>query len=239
MNGHTIVRLSEISSTQTYAKQLKQAGQSTIVIAKRQTDGRGTKERSFSSDEGGLYFSKLTFYKDFETKNSFRLMQRTAVAVCKTLESYGFTPKIKWANDVFINGKKVCGILTENTFSGARLVCSLIGVGLNVNNRLPSELSAIATSMQAERGAPFDLSEVESRLFTFMEEDTAFQDYRARLGWLGEEVALKKGNECIPATLLSVNERGELVVKVGEEIRQIAVGEISVRVYGEKNGKER
>ncbi len=230
MKQGIIVRLEEVDSTQTHAKELREKGIATVVVAQRQTGGQGTKNRSFSSEKGGLYFSKLSFYENFSAKDAFKLTQRTAVAVCKTLESYGFQPKIKWANDVFVNGKKICGILIENTFSGTRLVNSVIGVGLNVNNRLPNDLAEIATSMQAERGVSFALQEVEARLFSYLNEDFSGEDYRSRLGWIGERVALEFGNERVHATLLSVNERGELVVKIGEKIKEIAAGEISLRV---------
>ncbi len=230
MNKEIIMRLEEVSSTQTHAKALREQGKPVVVIAKRQTGGQGTKNRSFSSKEGGLYFSKLSFYENFSAKDAFKLTQRTAVAVCKTLEDYGFAPKIKWANDVFVNEKKICGILIENTFSGAKLLSSVIGVGLNVNNALPSELSQIATTMQAERGVAFDLQEVEKRLLVYLNEEFFEEDYRVRLGWIGEQVALEFSNERVHATLLSVNGRGELVVKIGGEIKEIAAGEISLRV---------
>ena len=60
-------------------------------------------------------------------------------------------PKIKWANDVFVANKKICGILIENIFSGNKISSSLIGVGLNVNNDLPEELNEIATTMRLQK----------------------------------------------------------------------------------------
>ena len=151
MNGRyqmKIVRFEEISSTNDYVKEQKSLGENLIVIAKRQTGGKGTKGRSFSSNEGGVYLTKLVFYDNFPADKVFLVMARTAVAVCKTLESFSLKPVIKWANDVFVNGRKICGILIENSFSGKNISSSIIGVGLNVNNPLPEELSSIAISMR-------------------------------------------------------------------------------------------
>ncbi len=228
--GVKILRFEELSSTQDYAKNLRADGEDTVVIARRQTGGKGTKNRSFSSAKGGLYLSKLSFYENFPAKRAFLIMERAAVAVCKTLESYGFAPKIKWANDIFVNGKKICGILIENVFSGNTIANSVVGIGLNVNNDLPDELSKIAVSMREATGKVFDLKEVENRLLEYLNEEIDSGEYQKRLGWLGEEVILVSGDERVPATLLSVTERGELVAKIQGEERIIAAGEISLRV---------
>lgn len=67
-------------------------------------------------------------------------MANASVAVCRTLENYGLTAEIKWPNDVYVQGKKICGILIENVFSGDRISSSVVGIGVNVNNSLPEEL---------------------------------------------------------------------------------------------------
>ena len=95
-----------ISSTNDYAKSKRGEGGDLIVTASRQTGGRGTKGRSFSSDVGGTYLTKLTFYEGFPASRAFEIMAGAAVAVCKTLEAYGLAPVIKWANDVFVKDKK-------------------------------------------------------------------------------------------------------------------------------------
>ena len=89
-----ILRFKELESTQTYAKSLIPSGLPVTVVADKQTGGKGTKNRSFSSDVGGVYLTKLTFYDRFPAKNAFLVMASAAVAVCKTLESFGIKPKI-------------------------------------------------------------------------------------------------------------------------------------------------
>jgi len=156
-----IIRFDEINSTNEYAKKLQEYDENVFILAKKQTSGKGTKGRSFSSNEGGVYLTKVCIHSNFLAKDAFLIMARTAVAVCKTLEDFSLSPKIKWANDVFVSNKKICGILIENVFSGKRIVRSIIGVGLNVNNALPEELEKCATTMQLEKNEPLDFKRLK------------------------------------------------------------------------------
>ena len=225
-----IVRFDEIASTNDYAKTQKSKGENLIILAKRQTGGKGTKGRSFSSNEGGVYLTKLVFYKNFPASNAFLIMARTAVAVCKTLESFGLTPVIKWANDVFVNGKKICGILIENSFSGKTIGSSIIGVGLNVNNQLPTELNDIAISMREALGVEQDFSKVEAELIKNLGEPYEFSEYQKRVGFLNREVTLVLGENKVSSIPLTVEEDGALQVSIGGEIRKVYAGEVSLLV---------
>ena len=225
-----IVRFEEISSTNDYVKEQKQQGENLIVIAKRQTGGKGTKGRSFSSNEGGVYLTKLVFYENFPAEKVFLVMARTAVAVCKTLESFGLNPVIKWANDVFVNGRKICGILIENSFSGKNISSSIIGVGLNVNNPLPEELTNIAISMREVFGVEQDFALVEQRLIENLNEPYEMEEYRSRVGYLNKEVTLIEGGKSSKAIPLSVGDDGALTVAVDGEIRKVFAGEVSLLV---------
>ena len=225
-----IIRFEEIASTNEYAKTLKNLGENIIVIAKKQTGGKGTKGRSFSSNEGGVYLTKLCFYKNFLAKDAFLVMARTAVAVAKTLESFSLKPKIKWANDVFVRDRKICGILIENAFSGNKIASSIIGVGLNVNNDLPEELKEIATSMKKELGETLDFDEVEKRLIDNLNEPFSMEEYVQRVGYLNEEVTLLLGDKEVVALPLRVEKDGGLVVQIGDEEQKVYSGEVSLRL---------
>ena len=141
-----------LPSTQDYAKEKRPDGVDLVVTAVCQTGGKGTKGRSFSSQKGGVYLSKLTFYEDLSVKSAFKIMISGAVAVCETLRFYGLEPLIKWPNDIWVNDKKICGILIENVFSGDRVRSSVVGIGLNVSNSLPADLTEIATTMALAMG---------------------------------------------------------------------------------------
>lgn len=225
-----IQRFESIASTNDYAKSKRDEGQNLLVIAASQTGGRGTKGRSFSSTKGGLYLSKLSFYENFPAKDAFKIMQTAAAAVCETLASFGLSPKIKWANDVFVNGKKICGILIENTFSGANIASSVVGIGLNVYNELPEELKNIATTMQKETGKTFLIEEVEKRLVAFLADENTYKKYDGYLGWLGETVEMISGEERLFAKLLSVDETGGLWVETDGEKRRFTSAEISLKI---------
>lgn len=220
----------EIASTNDFAKQRRADGRDLFVTAKRQTGGRGTKGRSFSSDVGGVYLTSLKFYDNFPAKRAFEVMASAAVAVCKTLETFGAQPVIKWANDIHVNGKKICGILTENTFSGEYLHSSVIGIGINVCNALPDELKDIATTLYQETGKKVSVRRVTKTLIKHLSQTYAVGEYLARLGYMGRSVDLILGDERVPATLLSVDEEGGLWVEMDGTKRRFTAAEVSVRL---------
>ena len=218
-----------LPSTQTYAKEKRKDKEDLIVLAKRQTSGMGTKGRSFSSNEGGVYVSKLSFHENFPAKEAFKIMAFTAVAVCETLSFYGLTPKIKWPNDIFVNDKKISGILIEQVISGGSIVSSIVGVGLNVCNELPEELLEIATTMEQALGKKLSVEDVANHLIKELLKERKMENYLSYLGYMGREATLRIGDELVPATLLSVDERGELLVEIHGEKRRLSAAEVSVR----------
>lgn len=224
------IKLQEIDSTNNYAKQRRGEGQSLIVTAQKQTGGRGTKGRCFSSNEGGVYLSALRFYKNFLAKDAFKIMSGAAVAVCETLRFYGLNPVIKWSNDVLVGGKKICGILIENTLSGDKISSSIVGIGLNVNNSLPEELLGLATSIALETGKDPSVEEVTERLIEELEKERTMEEYRSYLGFMGEQVTLILENKSVPATLVCVDDRGNLVAEIEGETKTFSSAEVSVRL---------
>lgn len=237
VNKVKIVRLEEVDSTNLYAKARAGEGEDLVVTAKRQTGGMGTKGRSFSSEEGGVYLTRLTFYRNFSAAEAFRVMAGASVAVCRTLERFGLSAGIKWPNDVYVQGRKICGILIENIFSGPLLSRSIVGIGLNVNNELPAELSGVALSMRGAAGRPFDREEVENVLIEESGKSFPVSEYLSRLQFLGEEAVLVCGEERIPARILSVDERGGLIAETAEGKRRFTAAEVSLRVPTAEGGR--
>lgn len=222
------IHFKEIDSTNNCAKEKRGEGQDLIITAERQTGGRGTKGRSFESKEGGVYLTSLRFYEDFLAKDAFKIMSGAAVAVCETLRFFGLNPVIKWANDVFVNGKKICGILIENTLSGNKISSSIVGIGLNVNTAFEGELKNIATSMCLESGKTFSVETVTEKLMEELLKDRTMEDYHAYLGFMGKRVTLILGDEHAPATLLSVDDEGRLHVEINGEKRIFSSAEVSI-----------
>ncbi len=224
------VHFERISSTQEYAKEKRAEGRGLLVTAEAQTGGKGTKGRSFSSEKGGVYLSKLSFYEDFSSRDAFQIMAQAAVAVCETLRYFGLSPVIKWPNDIFVNGKKICGILIENTFSGAEISSSIVGIGLNVNNTLPKALCDIATTMQEQTGETFDVEAVTNKLIESLGMPADMQKYLSYIGYMGNKATLLLGDQLVPATLLSVDEQGGLTVEIAGELRRVTAAEVSVAI---------
>lgn len=224
------IHFDEIGSTNDYAKTLRARGEDVVITADRQTGGRGTKGRSFSSDKGGVYVTKLSFYQDFPGKRAFEIMANAAVAICETLEFYGLRPVIKWANDIFVDDKKICGILIENVFSGNSVSSSTVGIGLNVCNELPKELDGIATTMSKILQKELSVTEVRERLLTCLENPKGMDAYLSRIGYMGRQATVILGEENLPVTLLSVDSEGGLWVETQGEKRRFAAAEVSLKL---------
>lgn len=225
-----IIRLDETDSTNIYAKARLKEGENLVVTARRQTGGKGTKGRSFASREGGVYLSRLTFWRDMPVTEAFRIMANASVAVCRTLENYGLTAEIKWPNDVYVQGKKICGILIENIFSGDRISSSVVGIGVNVNNPLPEELRETAISMSEAAGHLFDREDVENTLIAETGKAFDMREYRRRVGFLNRTVTLLSNGEARIVRALEVDERGGLIVESGGKRERVTAAEVSLRL---------
>lgn len=229
MTAMKIYNLKTTDSTNAFLKRVDD-GEDAIAVAETQTDGKGTKNRSFSSERGGLYISVMRHYTGFAAANAFKIMVNSCVAVCRTLEKFGIKPVIRWANDVLAGGKKISGTLIENSFSGNGIVRSIVGIGLNVNNALPPELCDIATTMRLELGAKQDLKSVTDELVSNLGKQFEIADYRGYMPWLGGEVTIKTQDGEKTCTALDVSADGALVCKTSDgKIRNISSGEVSLR----------
>lgn len=224
-----IIELDCVDSTNEYCKRLTGC-ENAVVTAKRQTAGKGTKGRSFVSDDGGLYLSVLRTLKHFDAKDAFKIMVNGCVAVCRTAEAFGLKPVVRWANDVLVGGKKICGTLIENQFFSDGSCRSITGIGLNVNNRLPEELRGTATSLCAETGKQTDLGRVTRILIRNLGETYTVDDYRRYLPWLGQPVTLFTDGKTVPAVALGVEEDGRLRCEICGETKKISSAEVSLRL---------
>lgn len=223
-----------LPSTNDYAKEQRALEQDMAVLADRQSGGKGTKGRSFSSELGGLYLTLLRFYQDLPANRAFTVMTTAAAAVCKTLEDIGLVPQIKWPNDVYVGGKKICGILIENTFSGNRVRCSIVGIGLNIYNELPQELQDIATSVFEQTGKRYEVDEFAQKLLGYLYDENTAKAYFSYLGWIGEPIMILQDDKRIFARLHSVDNQGNLVAQIDGEEHRFSAAEISLRINTDK-----
>lgn len=224
-----IIELKEVDSTNEYCKRCDD-GEDLIVTAVRQTAGKGTKGRSFASDEGGLYISVMRHYRNFNSTQAFRIMVDACVAVCRTVQSFKLKPVIRWANDVLVGGKKVCGTLIENTFSGSFISRSIVGMGLNVNNTLPEELADIATSISSQTGKSVSVVEVRRLLVSNLKRHYALEEYKSYINWLGKDVILKTSSGEQVVRAVDVDADGSLMCIVGGSLKKVSSAEVSLRI---------
>lgn len=212
-----------LPSTNDYCE-TREFGEDTAIIAREQTGGKGTKGRSFSSPRGGVYFSLVRYYP-CKAENSFSLMIASCMAVVKTLELYGVRADVKWPNDVFLNGKKICGILIKNSFEGENVKKSITGIGVNVNNDIPKDLADIAINLKSVVGE-VDIDEFYKRLIENLYADYSVDEYRSRNIVLGKEITVIKNGESRKAVAEDIAADGSLVLKGGE---RLFYGEVTIR----------
>lgn len=204
-----------LPSTNDYCE-TREFGEDTAIIAREQTGGKGTKGRSFSSPRGGVYLSLVRYYP-CKAENPFSLMIASCMAVVKTLEFYGVRADVKWPNDVFLNGKKICGILIKNSFEGENVKKSITGIGVNVNNDIPKDLADIAINLKSVVGE-VDIDEFYKRLIENLYVDYSVDEYRSRNIVLGKEITVIKNDESRKAVAEDIAADGSLVLKGGERL---------------------
>ena len=240
-----IIVLDEVTSTNDYLKELaaKGAADGTVAIAVHQTKGKGRLGRSFYSPENtGVYLSILLRPK-FSLSECLLLTTSAAVAVADAVESItGKTVSIKWVNDVFLNGKKICGILTEAStdIESGGLSYAVVGIGLNIcepTGGFPSEIKDVAGAIfESGKDVPrAKLSaEVIKRFYGFYEEipkRTFLDGYIKRSNLIGKEVRVINGETVLPATAVKIDNDCRLLVRFdnGEE-KWLSSGEVSVKL---------
>lgn len=235
----------EIDSTNNFCKTLvkKDFSNPTVVLSDTQTCGRGTKGRNWTSPKNtGLWFSIL-LKPNFLPKFLGAIPLLAATAIYESLSEFGVKSSIKWPNDIFINDKKVCGILTESNLSNNKIDYLIIGIGINVNltlNDFAPELQEKATSLKISYNKEFnrfDIFNVILKNFynlyynlTDAKIKCIIEKYKANSCVLNKKVSLHYNNTYEFVTPIDVMNDGSLLVKDTNNIaKQIYSGEVSLR----------
>ena len=232
-------------TTHKTAKEMAVAGaeHGTVIISDCQTAGRGRYSRNFFSPSGGgLYMSLVLRPEGLHFENPTSVTAFAAVSVCEAIESISKkAPKIKWVNDIFLDGKKVCGILSEavTDFESGGLDWVVLGIGVNVSIRteeFPGDLQSLATSIYPDEKMPGVrnklAAEIINRILGFEtspRETEIFEKYKKRLMMLGKEITVIHNQMEYRATAIDVDSVGRLIVKNenGESI-SLSSGEIRI-----------
>lgn len=228
---------------------LKGVGEGTVVWADMQTAGRGRRGRSWVSEKGDSLLFSLLLRPGIAPDKVSQITLLMALAVTRALrEQYAYDAAIKWPNDIVINGKKVCGILTELYPDADGRYFIVIGCGINVGQkRVPDELQGIATSLflENDRNSLIAndkllqdiLTELEPYYERFLISGSLAEfadEYNARLVSLDKEVRVLDPKGEYTGISKGINDKGELLVeRLDGTVEEVYAGEVSVRgLYG-------
>ncbi len=236
-----------VTSTNTVLKEMAENGEKEglLLAASEQTAGKGRRGRSFSSNKGtGVYFS-LLLRPDMNPSDALLITTCAAVAVARAVElNTGKNAQIKWVNDVYMNGRKICGILTEASFDieSGKLAYAVLGIGINIyfpENSLSEELVGIA-------GAVFDNDNFDGETVNKIIADTVnifmdeyknltdknyIDDYRKRSYLDGKKIYVIKSDGNREAEALGIDDNFRLHVKYSDGSEEyLSSGEVSTKV---------
>lgn len=238
-----------IDSTNTKAQELAEKGypSGTLVVADKQESGKGRRGRSWVSPSGTGIFMTLMIKPDINPNNASMLTLVAALAVAKAITSVtGEEALIKWPNDIVVNSKKVCGILTEMNAQFDYINHIVVGIGINVHNeRFPEEISQMASSLMIEAGGKrFHRAQIIAETMSYFEQyyDTFLKtqdlsalvrEYDELLVNMNKSVRVLDPKEPFDGKAMGITPKGELIVDTWESRKLVSSGEVSVRgIYG-------
>lgn len=244
--GRKIIHFDDIGSTNSKAKELALSGteDGTVIIAEEQTMGKGRLGRNFISPKGKGIWMSIILKPDINPLNVSMVTQIGAAAINKAFRELKIDTFIKWPNDILLNKKKFCGILTEMSAELTKVNFIVMGIGINVNvdeNDFTKEVKETATSIKIETGKRVDRKEIVSRILNNFEE--LYEDFierediqrtidicRENSILMGREIRVIKRGNSINAKVLDIDDKGELVVQYEDgKVENLISGEISIR----------
>ncbi len=223
-----------VTSTNDVAKELcKTTDGRVLIVAEEQTNGRGRQGKSFFSPKGsGLYFSLVldTYSPAFEFTG---VTCAVAVATARAIEKLtDLKVKIKWVNDIYIEDKKVCGILVQAVSENSVIKKLIIGVGINVSTvDFPDEIKGIAASLNKNIDRNILTAEIANNIseLIFRNPDEYIVEYKEKSNVIGKEITYLQNNILYTAKAVDIDSNGGLVVEKDGERITLTSGEISVR----------
>ena len=241
---HRVEYHEAIDSTNLQAKRLALQSDEdrVLIVADQQIAGRGRLGRNWHSEKGTGLWMSLLLKPEIEPEISFRMTLIAAVAVSEAIEkTTGLKAGIKWPNDIIVNGKKVCGILSEMSAEWQKINYIVLGIGINVNQEVfPEDIANIATSLMKESGNRvnrLDLLKNCVEAYLFYEQalynnavlEALLETYRQRSVTLGQVVRVIGKEERI-GTALEIDDKGALLVAFDNGNKEyVNYGEVSVR----------
>lgn len=244
-NKHAnIIVYNTLESTNKTAKEMaiSEAEHGTVIIADSQTAGRGRFGRQFHSPAScGIYMSFILHPSKLWLSTPTLITAFAAVSVCEAIELVSSKPpKIKWVNDIYLNNKKICGILTEavTDFESGNIQWIVLGIGINFKappNDFPENLKQVAGSLYEETPSITRnrlIGEIINRISKLEEngsEDDVINKYKNRLMMLNEKILVIEGSKTYEAIALDVDSIGQLIIMANGNTHTLSSGEISIK----------
>ncbi len=244
--GRNIIHFNSIESTNSIAKKLGDSDEAngSVVISEEQTNGRGRLGRSWVSPSHKGIWMSIILKPNLSPVDAVNLTQTAAAAVVKASEEIGIETLVKWPNDIVINNKKVCGILTEMNAELTRINYVVVGIGINVNvdeSEFSEDIREIATSLKIQMNAPVNRQELTARILNNFEElytkftdgndiETSIKICRDNSAVIGKDVLIITREKSVEAHVLDIDNMGRLVVEYSDGSQEhIISGEVSIR----------
>lgn len=243
--GRNIHYFDSIDSTNKKAKEMALGEkEGTVLVAEEQSGGKGRLGRTWISPKGKGIWMSIILKPKVDPMKVAKITLLGAAAVTKALNNLNIRSQIKWPNDILIDGKKICGILTEMNCELNMINYVVMGIGINVNldaNEIPEDLRDKATSVKISEGKEINrkellaniLNEFEELYLSFRDKDDvsyAIDICRKNSALIGKEIRVIKGEEIKLGKALDINEEGQLVVEFENGVvENVYSGEVSVR----------
>jgi len=244
--GRRIIHFDTIESTNNTAKELaaKGAKDGTVIISEEQTSGKGRLGRQWLAPKYKGVWMSIILKPEINPVDVPKITHISAAAVVSGLMELNIKAHIKWPNDIIINNKKICGILTEMSGEINRISYVIVGIGINANLELddiPKGISEKASSLLIETGRKIDRKEVAAKVLNNFE--ILYQNFietgminhsikicRENSLLIGKNIKIINGQEEKIARAVDINNKGELIVELGDgHSEPIISGEVSIR----------
>lgn len=240
--GTKLFLFDSLDSTNACARTLADAGieEGAVVYADFQTAGRGRNGRTWNSEPGRNLLFSVVLRPEFARDQATFLTFYSAISIVRALEPILNAPmECKWPNDVLLNGKKFCGILIENSFKQEKLAYSVVGIGLNVNQKeFRDDLKERATSLWVEQKKEFDRKQLFQKVLTAMDRlynpvrsgdfRAVMEDWNAHCTMFGKPVRVVKSHETLSGTAVGLSPEGGLVVETSKGKSTVYAGDVSI-----------
>jgi BirA family biotin operon repressor/biotin-[acetyl-CoA-carboxylase] ligase len=228
--GKKVIYLPTCHSTNDIAAEIVHAGlfaEGTVVITDNQIQGRGQRGTTWQANAGENLTFSLILTPDFvPVAEQFLIGQMTALAIRAYVQEYVTDAKIKWPNDIYANGKKICGVLIENSIQGTKMTSSVVGIGVNINQlTFPNEH---VTSLSKENDTAYVLTDEFPRLLRYL--DSFYNKLRSLSQWQSirtdylkhlygylDEVLFNYQGETVAGYVTNVTNQGKICIKLATE----------------------